>query len=81
MILFQFHILDIREGKSLSDKSFESNLTIFMKKEFISIPEIIIKNQIPQEIINRTLRAIGRNYGNYTCLNDRFLQGRSYEKI
>ncbi len=35
-----------------------------MRREFISIPEIIIKNQIPQEIIYKTLGSIGRNYGN-----------------
>lgn len=44
-------------------KAFGNNLTISMKKEFISIPEIIIKNQNPQEIINRAIRAISRNYG------------------
>jgi hypothetical protein len=41
-----------------------SNLTIAMKREYISIPEIIIRNQIPQEIIIKTRRAIPRNYGN-----------------
>ena len=40
------------------------NLKILMKREFISIPEIIIRNQIPQEIINRARRAISQNYGN-----------------
>jgi len=35
-----------------------------MRREFISIPEIIIRNQIPQEIIYKTLGSIGRNYGN-----------------
>jgi len=39
------------------------NLTISMKREFISIPEIIIKNQNPQEIVARALRAIPKNYG------------------
>ena len=29
-----------------------------MKREYISIPEIIIKNQNPQEIISRALKAI-----------------------
>jgi hypothetical protein len=37
-------------------------LSISMKREFISIPEIIIKNQIPQEIIYKTVLAIRRNY-------------------
>jgi hypothetical protein len=37
--------------------------TIRMKREFISIPEIIIKTQVPQEIIYKSLSAITRNYG------------------
>ena len=35
-----------------------------MRREFISIPEIIIRNQIPNEIVYKTLSSIGRNYGN-----------------
>jgi hypothetical protein len=45
-------------------KVFGNNFTISMMREFISIPEIIIKNQNPVEIINRALKAIPRNYGN-----------------
>jgi hypothetical protein len=41
-----------------------NNFTISMKREFISIPEIIIRNQIPQEIISRAIKAISLNYGN-----------------
>lgn len=41
-----------------------NSFKIMMKKEFISIPEIIIRNQIPQEIINRAREAIPHNYGN-----------------
>jgi hypothetical protein len=41
-----------------------NNFKILMKREFISIPEIIIRNQMPQEIINRTRKAIPLNYGN-----------------
>ena len=41
-----------------------SSFKIMMKKEFISIPEIIIRNQIPQEIINKAREAISENYGN-----------------
>lgn len=40
------------------------NLKIEMKREFISIPGIIIRNQIPQDIIQKALSSIGRNYGN-----------------
>ncbi|MGC1390940.1 MAG: carboxypeptidase-like regulatory domain-containing protein [Bacteroidales bacterium] len=45
-------------------KAFGNNLTISMKREFVSIPEIIIKNQNPQEIISKALKAIPHNYGN-----------------
>jgi hypothetical protein len=38
--------------------------TIRMKREFISIPEIIIKTQVPQEIIYKSISAIPKNYGN-----------------
>jgi len=46
-------------------QTFRDNLSISMKREFISIPEIIIKNQIPQEIIYKTVLAIRHNYCNY----------------
>jgi hypothetical protein len=41
-----------------------NNMTIAMKREFVSIPEIIIRNQIPQEIIRKAIRAIPANFGN-----------------
>jgi hypothetical protein len=41
-----------------------NNLTISMKREYISIPEVIIRNQIPQEILRKSLFAIPKNYGN-----------------
>lgn len=40
-----------------------NNMTITMRREYVSIPEIIIRNQIPQEIILKTRRAIPENYG------------------
>lgn len=43
-------------------QSLGNNLTISMKREFISIPEIIIRNQIPQEIISKARLAIPGNY-------------------
>jgi hypothetical protein len=49
-------------------KAFGNNLTISMMREFISIPEIIIKNQNPIEIISRTLKAIPHNYGDTPAL-------------
>jgi hypothetical protein len=45
-------------------ESVGNNFTILMKKEFISIPEIIIRNQIPQQILSKARQAIPRNYGN-----------------
>jgi hypothetical protein len=44
--------------------AFHDGLSISMKREFISIPEIIIRNQIPQEIIYKTVIAIRQNYFN-----------------
>ncbi len=41
-----------------------NHFTIVMQREFISIPEIMIRSHIPQEIIYKTLAAIPRNYGN-----------------
>ncbi len=41
-----------------------NNFRIEMRREFISIPEIIIRHEIPQEILRKTLSAIPRNYGN-----------------
>jgi hypothetical protein len=45
-------------------QSLGNNFRVAMRREFISIPEIIIKNQIPQEIIKKTVSGILRNYGN-----------------
>jgi hypothetical protein len=45
------------------ESSAGNNFTIMMQKEFISIPEIIIRTQVPQEIIYKTLSSIHENYG------------------
>lgn len=45
-------------------QSLGNNFRIAMRREFISIQEIIIKNQIPSEIIYKTLNRIPHNYGN-----------------
>jgi hypothetical protein len=45
-----------------------NNFTISMKREFISIPEIIIRNQIPQEIISKARLSIPHNYGKTPAL-------------
>ncbi len=44
-------------------QSLGNNFRITMTREFIPIPEIIIRTQIPQEIIYKTIAAIPRNYG------------------
>jgi hypothetical protein len=49
-------------------KAFGNNFTISMKREYIAIPEIIIKSQNPQDIISRALKAISHNYGNTPAL-------------
>ena len=49
-----------------------NNLTISMKREFISITEIIIKNHNPQDIISRTFKAIPHNFGNTPVLMTAF---------
>jgi len=40
-----------------------SDMFISMKREFISIPEIIIRNQIPYDILSKARHAIAENYG------------------
>lgn len=40
-----------------------SNMRITMRREYISIPEIIIRNQIPQDIIKKAFRSVPDNYG------------------
>lgn len=49
-------------------QAFHDGLSIPMKREYISIPEIIIKNQIPQEIIYKTVSAIRHNYSDNPTL-------------
>ena len=46
------------------EQALGNNFTIRMTREFISIPEIIIRTQVPQEIIYKSTSAIARNYGN-----------------
>ena len=49
-------------------KALRNNFTVSMKREFISIPEIMIKNQVPQEIISKARAEINHNYGNTPAL-------------
>lgn len=45
-------------------QAFNNNFNIKMMREYISIPEIIIRNQAPKEILRKAFHAILRNYGN-----------------
>lgn len=45
-----------------------NNLSIAMQREFIPISEIVIRSQIPQEIINKMIKAISKNYGTTPAL-------------
>lgn len=40
-----------------------NDMVIKMRREYISIPEIIIRNQIPQEIIGKARKLLPKNYG------------------
>jgi hypothetical protein len=52
------------QGREIPVKNvFGNNLTISMRREYISIPEIIIKNHNPHDIIFRALKAVSHNYG------------------
>lgn len=44
-------------------KALGNNFTIRMKREFVSIPEIIIRTRVPQDIIYKAFLAIPKNYG------------------
>lgn len=50
------------------EQALGNNFTIRMKREFISIPEIIIRTKFPQDIISKSLASIPRNYGNTPSL-------------
>jgi hypothetical protein len=45
-------------------QAIDNYFNIRMMREYIPIPEIIIKNQVPQEIIRKAYSSIARNYGN-----------------
>jgi len=45
-------------------EAIENYFNIKMKREYISIPEIIIHNQAPQEILRKAYNSILKNYGN-----------------
>lgn len=49
-----------------------NTFNIKMKREFVSIQEIIIKNQAPQEILRKAYYNTGRNYGSSPALMSAF---------
>jgi hypothetical protein len=44
-------------------QAIDNNFNIKMMREYISIPEIIIHNQAPQEILRKAYNSISHNYG------------------
>ncbi|HLN21325.1 MAG TPA: carboxypeptidase-like regulatory domain-containing protein [Bacteroidales bacterium] len=56
------------ERKIPVEQASGSNMVIKMRREYISIPEIIIRNQIPQDIIFKAYQAIPENYGKTPAL-------------
>lgn len=49
-------------------QAFDNNFNILMEREYVSIPEIIIRNQVPQEIMRKAHNAIYKNYGDTPAL-------------
>lgn len=45
-------------------RSIDGKLTINLSRVYVPIPEIIIRNQVPQEIIRRAYNSVIKNYGN-----------------
>lgn len=58
-----------------------NNLAISMKREYISIPEIIIRNQIPQEILIKARRAIPENFGKTPAIMTGFYREGVLRKV
>jgi hypothetical protein len=50
------------------EQAIGNNFNISLIREFISIPEIIIRTQMPQEIIYKSVAAIRNNYGSTPAL-------------
>ncbi len=50
------------------EQAIGNNYNIGLLREFISIPEIIIKTRVPQEIIYKCVSSINKNYGNTPAL-------------
>jgi hypothetical protein len=58
----------------------DNNFNIKMYREYISIPEIIIKNQVPQEIMRKAFYAIQENYGTSPSLMTAFYREAALKK-
>jgi len=58
----------------------DNNLNIKMYREYISIPEIIIRNQVPQEIVRKAYFAIEENYGTTPALMTAFYREAALKK-
>jgi CarboxypepD_reg-like domain len=44
-------------------QAFDNNFNIKMRREYVSIPEIIVHNQAPQEILRKAFSSIQHNFG------------------
>ena len=58
----------------------DNNFNITMYREYISIPEIIIRNQVPQEIMRKAFHAVQENYGTSPALLTAFYREAVVEK-
>jgi hypothetical protein len=58
----------------------ENNFNIRLYREYISIPEIIIKNQVPQEIMRKAYNAVQDNYGSSPALLTAFYREAAMKK-
>ena len=58
----------------------DNNFNIKMTREYISIPEIIIKNQVPREIMMKAYHAIQENYGTTPALMTAFYREAALKK-
>ncbi len=57
-----------------------NEFNIKMTRDYIPIPEIIVKNQIPQEILRRAYNSIVKNYGNTPALLTAFYREAAFRK-
>jgi hypothetical protein len=58
----------------------DNNFNIKMYREYISIPEIIIRNQIPQEIVRKAFHSVQENYGSTPSILTAFYREAATKK-